>query len=914
MTAPLTTLGQPYDFPKPPLGNPSSTAVLNDFPTYVSPECEPLNRFYQVIEGSSEAFGRRDSVYNIFKRENFSLLFRRDTARDLAMPAPKLFTSDAYFESAMDDWFQEMRCYFAAAVLPRPVAGIFNLPELPKIFKKDEKMDPGRFRTFKATQWPLLPNNYLDMVDAILEKQPIKPDDMFKEQIPKRDVIYHKHHMTEAPQWMSQMAPCEPVPMMYNSFEEFIVAYKMWAHMTCKYMKIPLMKASEFTKIAAMDVVEQSTEPSRPTVRVTADQGAKMDLSWAPVLVYYPERIQAALGRIWNDMKKPKVVKGLPDANNRTVEVFGVVRKQFLQDMEVRGSYSGGTRPIDFYTGVRLRDVGIVTNMLAQATSYDLALVSRILDYDMSLLDFDSVMQFPVNRAKFASFVSLSVCQPAAMRWLFKKAQISRNYEFRVALLLLSMCRNDPNTQLAKMFWGQGNLDIFENGVRLLNMAAGKGISLIQPVRNMSQWRGFEVIERCYLLSVFLEVMSEYQNMKFYLDSIVWGRNLSRELCKYLAEQQNLTRLREAPEDSELYKALLMMLGTNSKQIHKLILGKDYLLWLNAAPSRPGLMSMICHTNVVFTAAQLLVQALAENVLGPLDQLVANLRTDCAILLTCVCKRMLDQFEKCGCRVTGNVILPLLEVVASSSRDCISAALVPLADVISSKSIISNLGASDFQPLLVRTVCKICQQIGCHTGDNLGFRQKLQTLIMLARDESCCFAMVQVPGFKICLIRHLTDKDTILSTRTWELFSNMAAYPPVASELFTSETKGLLAAIIDDKMDRWPLRRFLELIMNIWTRKDMAVTLKTVDILASRIGQLACLFKTRYVKYRRDEAMIELLERFYHSMIELDVGGNFLNQLADHMTEQRKARTRTQTMKSLRSQASIRPDMNSVLG
>ena len=912
MSTPVTTLGQPYDFPRPPLGTPSSTSVLNDFPVYVSPDCQPMNRFYQVIEGSSEAFGRRDSVFNIFKHENFSLLFRRATSLQLALPPPKFYTDQEQYQSALEEWFQDMRRYFAAAMLPQPVAGIFRLPELPKIFKKDEKMNPGRFRTFKAAQWPLLPNNYLDMLDVILEKEPINPDEQFKEQVPKRDVIYYKHHMTQDEQWMSQVVPSEPLPFMYNSFEEFVVAYKMWAHITFRYIQIPVMKVREFTKIAAMDVVEQSTEGPRPVLQTPKEFTEKMDLSWAPPNVYFPERIQANLGRLWQEVVKPRTFK-IPEGSIRAIEVFGVSKKVMLDEMMKFGTAIKVRPPRNFYCGKPIRGVESLRGLIEQAKSYDMNLVLRILQYDLTLGMFERLMKVPVNSVPLATLISRAISEPNALRYLSKRSQVSENHKCRTALLLYSLLRNEPNTTLVRVLCAPGNLSIFEWALRLLNLASGAGVCIVPSIKGIAQWKGFEIITMAYYLSVFLRIMSRRSGMKYYQDCLGMNRHVVRDLYKVLSAKENLTRLREAPEGTDLYYATLMMLGTNSQQIHKLLLGKDYLVWINQGPVRPGLNSVICHTSVIFAASQLLFEALTENVLGPLETLIENLNPSSAILLAHVVKRMIGHFGKCGCRITGKTVLPLLQAVAVSRRECIAAVLGPLADLVSSNAIISDLGAPDFQPLLVKTVCNICRLMNDCSG--LELRQKIQALTKLARDENCCFAMLQVPGFKPTLISQLTSKDAVLATRAWELFEKMVAYKRVAVEMFAEGSRDALGSIIDDKMDRVPLKRFIELIRRMWKEQDSTITMLLVNILQSRIGSLVCILKTRYVKYRHDEAMIRSLERFYGAMIRLNVDGNFLNQLADHMTEQRKMRSRTQTMKSLRSQASIRPpDLNSLLG
>ena len=662
------------------------------------------------------------------------------------------------------------------------------------------------------------------------------------------------------------------------------------------------MKAEDLSKIAMMDIVEQSNEKSRPILPPPKQCENPMNLTWAPFLVFYPERIEQVLKRLSGDLGNFTVIERKPEV----VDVFGVKKDRFIEDMENLGEYRQGGRPYDVYRGRPMKDIEPLKQLFFQAQSYDFSLVWKLLMFECSQQQFEEALALQISRRRWSSFVSATVSNPQAFAYLKKLTERGPQFKYRVAFLVTAVLQNEPTTQLVQMWLT--NLTLLEAGVSYVNLVSTRRVKIIPMMRAMN--RGFEMITRCYLLSVLLELMADYSSLKWYQEQVEPCRRMCAEVCKYLQNKQFLDMLR-MPANPEMYKVQLMMLGTSSSRIHEALLGKDFLIWINNSPKRPGMLNTIAHSRVIFTAAQLLVQALSEKVLEPLDEFLNGMKPEIATFLAQVLRALRKHFDLRGCRFSGQTLLPLFEAVSKSNRECVAECVVPLADIISSRSIISNFGTTEFQPLLVRAVCNICKIINISKG--VDFREKIQTLIMLAGDESCCFAMVQVPGFKFSLIGHLTDKDVVSANRAWELFINMSSYPRVLGE-FISDTGALIRGIIDNKTQRMPLKRMLELVIRILKRRDPDNTKKLMDILSGCLGQISCLFKTRFVTFKHDPVMINIVSDFYTTLLETG-DDRFLEQFAGHMTTAGdRPRDRAKTMRTLKSQYSLgRPDLSVIL-
>jgi hypothetical protein len=181
-------------------------------------------------------------------------MFRPQDSVDLGMPGPHQFNSCEEYTVALRSWYTRAQRFFGFALLPVPVSGLFHLPEPPKIFTKEEKSDAGRFRTFKANQWPLLPENYLDMLSRVLTGAAVPPDESFAHQIPKREVIYYKHHLSASPQPLADLLPWEPLPHLYDTYADYERPFRNWASLCHSSLLGPLIPVREFESIVAIDI------------------------------------------------------------------------------------------------------------------------------------------------------------------------------------------------------------------------------------------------------------------------------------------------------------------------------------------------------------------------------------------------------------------------------------------------------------------------------------------------------------------------------------------------------------------------------------------------------------------------------------------------------------------------------------
>ena len=888
MSSCLTTLGRSYKHPEIQEGGSQEMKVESGRPVYISSTMKPLNRFYQEITATPDAGDGPPSYFDLFAYETVPLIYHDNPDAELVLPAPKMFTQKEEFTEAVFGWYDHCCRYFGGALLPQPVSSSFWLPEPPKIFSGEEKKSSARFRTFKAALWPLLPNNYMDMLDSILEAKPINPDEEFREQVPKREVIYHKHHMTQENQWMAQLVPPEPEPIAYDSFEEYQLAFRNWARVANASMEIPLMESREFVTIAALDVVDQGAG----SFEVDETRGwfpSGNNWKWVPErVITQPQMIEASLARLFKEMNNEEK-RDKPGNEVKAVTVFGVDRETFVQNIQEVGVYGTNDgrqkRPGDVHWGLVRDNVEELKKMMANATSYDFSLIRQLLSNELSPAQYDDVLAVKVNENKFAVFISGVLTNVAVFRNLITISNLTESYRYRIGYMLTALFKNDPNTKAMAVLAQQDSCELLDALVRFLNLSSPYSEPIIEPTK--SSIKALQKINKCYLLSVFLSIMRQYAGARFYQDAREPCRKLSLQLVKAFENQQIVEPFQQAQvDDEDMYRALMMLLETHSKEIQKGVLGYNFMKWVAFGQPRVRLMLSMAHSSCLTMACEMLIMGITQKKIDT-KELVNGLTFHTADLLTMVLKELISTCEESHFTVTGQVFLPLVETALLSDREEVATLIVPLATLLCSKHFVSNWGDTSFQPLLMRVICRACEVLSKSTSTL--YRERIQALVLLAQDESCCFAMSQVPLFIETLVTHLADSDVNVMNKTWNLFDNMTMYPKVVKEILSGSAslKKRLADMIDLENNVEALKRYLLFSIRVWEMTDAPGVCELMcNIMASKVGQIACLVKTRVSRFKDYPQMVDVIGNYYRAVQRMRGQGTqqFIDTLFTHFS------------------------------
>ncbi|OHT09679.1 hypothetical protein TRFO_21285 [Tritrichomonas foetus] len=891
----VTTLEQHYTF----IQLTSKTRVQevdgNHIPIYLSGDNQPLDKFYQPIVGPVTAVtqGKQFSE-NPFTKDQFPVIFRPQNRPQLSIPNPRDFESQDDFVSALSAWYRQAMMFFSSAVLPTPISGCFYLPSLPKIFTREEKGSPSRYRTFKPNLWPLLPKNYLTMIDLVFSKDPIDPEEQFPEQIPKRDPILHKHHISTEKQWVGQMVPVEPKPFVYNTFDEFEFAFLNWATFTYDNLEIPPIPPAQFGSIAALERVEEVIDENRfknGIIKPPEKPPQLCDFSWVPNKLFHIDKAGLCLQDLRTQLTRPAKFDIQKDP---VLEVSGISDKQkFITEMTTFGIYYEThptfiMHPKRFAFGVYAPNTNAAENLLYNPRNYTMMFIARVLETEFSQEQFHRLVSNNVSKTKVASIISNLINTPENLKTLFTYANRSPRHPIRLSYLLNSLVVHDieTNNQLIKQFLQIQNLNLFNNFVYYLNLTSQHHFELI-PVMNNTNNPVLLKFNQFYLLQTLLTIFCEYNGQSFYQLILEHSKQMLTEVARYLRNEQVLKKLREAPVETDEYKALLMFAQCESPTIHRLILGPNFPRWMSETPNRHNVIWTFAHSSAINSASILFWRHCNE-----FAKVIDNYSPSVCKFIAFICQHTVLYADKLHTRFVGQVMLPFLESIIRSRIPHVSCMLVPVSFVLSSNQIVSNFMATDFRPLLVNAICRLCSTI-VNAPPEI-YKDKIVALTIFARQQDPCFAMSQVPNFAETIVEHLIDPNVQTLQQTWTFFNKFTQDPKILDQIFKRpNVKSSLVDIIKST-NRLAHKKFYRFAEKIWRHQDqryLPIKKTLCDILISSIGTIVCSYNNRYITYKEDEKIRNRIEQFFSAIEGLQmVPGcqEFIQTMNRHMADNNK--------------------------
>ena len=897
----LTTLDTKYSFIE--LAPSQAPADINgsQVPVYLSPDNTPMNKFYQKIVGPVTVnSGPNDFLENPYTKDKFPFVFRPQLNPQLPMPNPKDFMSQTQYAAALSTWYRKWMIFFCSALLPTPISGVYYLPAPPKIFTKEEKTSPSRYRTFKPNLWPLLPKNYLHMVDVTLAKNTqIDPEKQFPDQIPKRDPILYKHHMTSTAQWVGQLVPVEPKPFLYDTFEEYEQAFINWASCTYKSLTIPPIPPKKMGSMISIETFTESEEEKSQNAqqKINVQKSSlifkelpKADFSWVKNL----ETINISQNKVRLNSLSKQVIRPLKFETERLplLEVFGIPDKdKFVSDMKDFGFHlpdpnlKTQVHPKNFSFGMYLQNFSAVESYFANPNNINLQFVLRILHTELSYEFYNKIFSKTVNNIKVASIIANIFNKDSFnLRQMFTLANCTLRHPIRLSYFLHALFIHDTaSSQIFSIMFQESNISLLNKVVSYLNITSKYHMEIVPMIEK----RGIIYLMRInqyYLVQCLLTLFKDYKGYKFYQTILDYSKQFFMNVSKILVDQGSIKELRNGAIGSEQYCATLMIVQSESNTLHRLLLGSNFPLWLSENPPRKNLIATIMHSSAITAAAYLFLKYCPEHAKS-----IESFSPNVCSFIAYICRFLNRYSEELHITFKGQTILPFLEAIVKSKSKYVNAMLVPFASILSSDQIISNFRATDFRPLLVNVICRLCSSF-VNTTD-FTFKDKMVALTIFASQKDPCFAMSQVPNFAEVIVDHLVDNNFQILQQDWEFFKKFAHDPKIIDQIFKRQRITSALTEIFRSNNKIAHKKFYKFSTNLWTNPDpVYIPLKKslCDIILPVIGTLVCNFMTRNTLYKEDEKSKIRIEKFFQAidgLSALPLCQDFTQTVARHMND-----------------------------
>jgi hypothetical protein len=340
-----------------------------------------------------------------------------------------------------------------------------------------------------------------------------------------------------------------------------------------------------------------------------------------------------------------------------------------------------------------------------------------------------------------------------------------------------------------------------------------------------------------------------------------------------------------------------MILGSPSPHLQKLVLGSQFLTWI-----QPGLIPAMCNPVARATAAHVLLLGLADT--G--EELLAKLTPKIAHFASSLLQLCLGRAEEGKLRIPGDRLVPLFDAIGGTTRSEIASLLVPLAAILSSPAALLDYDDFKFQYALRPVLEKLCHRAIASEEAGM-YPVRVRALTFFTWDEAACTTMVKVAPFTLAVVKNLSSGDAMVLRMSWLFFEAITKFPRVTCDILGREQTSRPFTGIVNTDNNWILRKFLEFSIYAWTKLGPTAVTILCQAMSGGIGRISCIYKTRFVLFHDNPSLISVIEKYYMTITDLDAPGidEFLDGLARHISQGEFAgRTRAQTRMRLRKEGS----------
>lgn len=878
-----TTLGR--GFPLPVYTNvPNLTESPGDeAPAYLDQHNRPRDRFYRPVKKLNfDADAPEYQKQNPITHVKIPLIYHIQTD-PAPFPEPADFRNRPDYVRAVKTWGEKLQLRMSSTFSPVPVTGEFFVPSGPKIFKAEEKTDPGRMRTFKPAIWPLFPANYMEMLKIIFTKRDVDPDKKFPHQVPKRDPILYKHHITSQKQWQSQMFTHEPVPELYDSYEEFELSYKNWQSVVLDEIMTPVMEPKHFATLLGLNLVKESTDADQTSSKKVHDQG-----HWASALKP-PKNMKRVMK--WCRHASKLIQKKKPKFKAPKLDVLMVTGltdtpEQFVSDMTNYGDnfkhdLGKPERPIAF---LRRSEKSMLHELMYEtvlnADTYDLPSLMQLMECELDSSQLDKLMTKKLNGKAFANILT-DPENSHIWKNLVPIADRSMDFAYRVSVFMDSIFYYDQSCKLDEVWNPQGDLFRFRQLVVLLSFKHDARTRIL-PILKSSVPR-VDSINLVYFLSMFLEVMQKYHGARYYLDAMEKTREIAYALATDLKDPNFLTAVRGNQN------ALTMLLSCNSRQIHRVLLGDDFLVWLNELSQKKfgvSILQTIIHGPALQSAVVMFTQGGYKHV----KDIAATMTLSTSSLIQAICNTICYASHVLPVKVQGEKILTAFDACIEAVSLVTMRAALSLGRVLLNEKIITNFSDPGLFELMSEAIGKFCANVSAVNIEVYTLQMRL--LAAFACDHRCAMTLVKSENFVSVVTRCLDHLNTIITTETWNVLDKLSGADLAIKALIDNKDFGNALVQVPIKLVeadkyqatgqvaryRWAFLRFLHLSTLIL---ELSTETSTIygDMIVPCIGSIVRLYKGRSLLFVEDPVMEHRLEEFVSFCTESLQGNEKLSRL-----------------------------------
>jgi hypothetical protein len=458
----------------------------------------------------------------------------------------------------------------------------------------------------------------------------------------------------------------------------------------------------------------------------------------------------------------------------------------------------------------------------------------------------------------------------------------SERHPYRISLFLRSVLVSNASEQLMKAIFLPVNIRDFYNLVWFLLKTEDRRMSMFDLLD--SSIPAFMAINRFYLCNLFLFTFRNQRHIKCYGDCIEQMRGFAYQIAHSLKDRQFAERLRIRE-----HIALLMLLQCDSPQIHRLLLGPQFLVWLNEqSHERKGtvIYQTITHGSAMAAAAELFMQ----NGYDRLKAIIHEMTQVSCLFVASLYEFVRVTAKSFGIQYRGQQLLVAVDAVIASKNPAAMSMLVPIIRILTCPQLISNYSDPTFQHDLEGVVAKLCRRMASRERDV--FMIYVTALCDLAHERSQLSPMiVKQAQFVEALTARLFHGDILVCAKSWRLLWLLSQDPQAHAKVFQNAD---LQLMLKKALSPEPggttappgLLQLLRFASFVWTEGQPALRKSLGEAMKQSHGSLCFLHLSTDTFYAADEmckTLIDKLVRIIDRAARTDPSDSFATEFSKHL-------------------------------
>ena len=802
----------------------------------------------------------------------------------LIFPNFKNFNDFEDFCIALLTWKTKIKKFTDSVYTPYPLLTKTFIPSRPSIIERNTPI----YRKFDQMNNPLMPKNIVKLHEYLLSSEDPDLEEKFPYQIPKKQPVFLKHQMTNESQWQTQMMPVEPQPLIYETFEDYEVAFINWFKATKECMKKEPIKPQEFQSILNINKTTL-VKPKQMNIKKITEENKKIvhnevDYSWVKLV----KRGRQFFMKNYNFSKlvENNNVTSQKEENikNNTI-VFGVDKDTFISDFMKYGVHRDTLKAITTLTPFKSLSYYVNENADKKFDEFCESIKSETCT---NLCGFLSI-QYPLEKTrKYANILLTSkefgkkygnIFSPTNLNTLFDLASYSDQNSIR-ASYFIEMLTSTPKSEIvANYLLKKENVESLFKFTKLALCLSKDNVELF-PIPTVKTEFALKV-EQVHLASLLLSSPASKFYMIFECKLLDFCRRESLEIAKMIRNDVNIDELWrgvETNEPNEMTQIMFTLVSIHSENIIYALIGdKIFEKVIELSQYSIGRKFLF---KIIFAKGGQIATHLIINDDKFTPETVPLINKASASILSLLIDEYSAFLLQRHCYAKIHQLNHILDAILHCYAPHLNPIIMSIIHIFANHKLVHQSETTYFDGIIGSFVAQV--GILCTYNESVSFTDAMLMLEPCLSLSNCIEQILFNQPFVVKVMVEMNGASRKSAREAWKLFDKLVSK-------YANAQKALSLAGIDKPLAQiaasenpYTFRKFSDFIVTIANYDDPYILDMLESLLSGSFGRMACTYKNANKLFGNSPKAIQSIERMISKIV--NTNGKFMINLTTHLS------------------------------